>query len=104
MKKTFQQTLESDKTLGRKRPVYTSFADRCKRIVKDIEPKGNVRTAKEGISLQLYADHADTLMIECLRTFPTVRFDAPRAEIVTGKPYGRAVVVPMHHQGGKQGW
>ena len=47
-------------------------------------------------------------MAECLRTFPTLRFDAPgllkREEIETGKASSRSLVVPMDHQGGgKQG-
>ena len=43
-----------------------------KRLVKDLEGKGLIRTAVEGANLALYAYHPDVLMAECIRTFPSV--------------------------------
>ena len=65
------------------------FKTYSRRLVRDLEMKGIVRTAVEGINLSLHAAHPDILMAECVRTFPTVRFPAnellKREEIETLK-------------------
>lgn len=44
-------------------------------MVKDLELKGTIRTAVEGIHLSLHwNDEADILAAECIRTFLTVTF------------------------------
>ena len=49
----------------------------ARRIVKDLELKGTVRTAVEGMNLSLdWRDESDILAAECIRTFPTVTFPA----------------------------
>ena len=44
--------------------------------MKDLELKGTIRTAVEGINLSLHWDEPDILAAECIRTFPTVTFPA----------------------------
>ena len=49
----------------------------ARRLVKDLELKGTVRTAVEGMNLSLHwSDESDVLAAECIRTFPTVTFPA----------------------------
>ena len=62
---------------GEKRGSAASdFQKYVRRLVKDLEMKGTIRTAVESINLSLCADHPDVLMSECIRTFPTVTFPA----------------------------
>ena len=68
--------------------------------------KGTIRTAVEGINLSLHANHADVLMGECIRTFPTVTFPAmlllKREEIETLKVSGASVIAALHHGHGQK--
>ena len=48
------------------------FQKYTRRLVKDLEMKGLVRTSVEQTNLSLHADHPDVLMAECVRTFPTI--------------------------------
>ena len=53
------------------------FQKYSRRLVKDLEAKGIIRTALEGVNLARYADKThDVLMAECIRTFSTVTFPA----------------------------
>ena len=61
--------------------------------MKDLELKGTIRTAAEGVKLSLHwSDEADILAAECIRTFPTVTFQATlllkREETETNKLSG----------------
>ena len=83
------------------------FQKYVRRLVKDLEMKGTIRTAVEGINLSLHMDHADVLMAECIRTFPTVTFPATlllkREEIETLKVSGASIIAALHHgHGAKQ--
>ena len=66
-----------------------SFAMYSKRLVKDLEAKGIIRTADEIINLSFHADHKDVTRAECIRTMPTVAFPTSlllkREEIETKK-------------------
>ena len=77
-----------------------------KRLVKDLEGKGIIRTAVEGTNLALYADHKDNLMAECIRTFPSVNFPAGlllrREEIESGAVKGHSIIASLRH-GAKSG-
>ena len=46
----------------------------ARRLFKDLELKGTIRTAVEGVNLSLHWLEADILAAECIRTFPTVTF------------------------------
>ena len=48
----------------------------ARRLVKDLELKGTIRTAVEGVNLSLHWNEPDILAAECIRTFPTVTFPA----------------------------
>ena len=53
------------------------FTKYARRLVNDLELKGTIRTAVEGMNLSLHwSDEADILAAECIRTFPTVTFPA----------------------------
>ena len=64
----------------------------ARRLVKDLELKGTIRTAVEGVNLSLHWNDADILVAECIRTFPTVTFPATlllkREEAETNKQGG----------------
>jgi hypothetical protein len=46
------------------------FQKYVRRLVKDLEMKGTIRTAVENVNLSLHANHADVLMAECIRNLP----------------------------------
>ena len=48
--------------------VADDFKKYVRRMVKDLEVKGTIRTAVEGINLSLHWNHPDALMAECIRT------------------------------------
>jgi hypothetical protein len=77
------------------------FQKYVRRLVKDLEMKGTIRTAVESVNLSLYADHTDVLMAECIRTFPTVTFPAPlllkREEVETFTVSGASIISSLHH-------
>ena len=79
---------------------HEAFKSYSKRLVKDLEAKGIIRTAVEGVNLALFANHEDVLMAECIRTFPTVTFPASlllkREEIETQKVTGTSVIAAVH--------
>ena len=68
------------------------FQKYSKRLVKDLEGKGIVRTAVESVNLALHANNQDFLRAESWRTFQTVTFPAPlllkREEVETHKISG----------------
>ena len=85
MYESTQRSIASSKTV----PASEDFKKYSRRLVRDLELKGIVRTAVEGTNLSLHAAHTDILEAECVRTFPTIRFPAneliKREEIETLK-------------------
>ena len=80
-----------------------------KRLLKDLEAKGTIRTAVEGWNLSLHAAAQDYLRAECLRTFPTVTLPASqllrREEVETGRTSGRMATAMFHGKGdGRRTW
>ena len=77
-----------------------------RRLVRDLEAKGNVRTAVESTLLSLHSDDKDVLMAECIRTFPSVTFPAllllKREEVECGKTPGASMITNIFHGHGKQ--
>ena len=91
------------------------FKKYARRLVKDLELKGTIRTAVEGVNLSLHwSDEADILAAECIRTFPTVTFPATlllkreeaetnklrgmqKKEVALGQEAGPSVITALHH-------
>ena len=82
------------------------FNSNSRRLLKDLESKGIVRTAVETINLALHADNKDKSRAECFRTFPTIMFPVAellsREEIENGKKHGFAVIKTIHTKNKKQ--
>ena len=80
---------------------HEAFKMYSRRLVKDLEAKGIIRTAVESVNLALHADNKDVLMAECIRTFPTVTFPASlllkREEVETKKIAGVSIIAALHH-------
>ena len=75
------------------RRAAEDFKMYARRLVKDLELKGTVRTAVEGMNLSLHwSDESDVLAAECIRTFPTAASPAAlvmkREEAETNKLSG----------------
>ena len=49
-----------------------AFQHYSRRLVRDLEAKGIVRTSVESLLLSLQADNPDIFGAECFRTFPNV--------------------------------
>ena len=100
----FSRNIESDK--GRRTSVAEKFHQCSRRIIKDVESKGMIRTAVEGVNLSEHAAAKDTLMAECLRTVADVTFQVQvllkREEIETKKVSGLSVITPLHHRQGNR--
>ena len=78
------------KVAGSKQPPGPkAFQEYSRRLVKDLEAKGIIRTAVEALNLSAHAAQKDVLSAECMRTFPSVTFPAnlllKREEVETGK-------------------
>jgi hypothetical protein len=101
----FSRKVEGQK--GSKVSIADRFSQCSRRVLKDLESKGMIRTGVETTNLAEYADHPDTLMAECLRTFATVTFPAQlllrREEVESGKTKGASVITPLHHAHGNRG-
>ena len=98
MEKSLNRNLEAEKP-GTADEQFRRFS---KRLLRDLEAKGIIRTSLEGLNLAAHADNPDPLRAECFRTFPTVAFPATqllrREEIETGKRGGTALIVAVHHR------
>ena len=70
-----------------------------KRLIKDLEAKGIIRTAVEGLNLAVHADCKDVLRGEFFSTFPRVNFQTSlllkREEIETRKIAGASVIAAL---------
>ena len=77
--------------------------DYSRRLVKDLECKGILRTTVETVNLQIHAEESDPLAAECIRTMPTVTFPATmllkREEIETRTKAGQSVIAAVYHGG-----
>ena len=63
----------------------TLFQHYSRRLVKDLEAKGIIRTAVESLNLSAHAANPDYLGAECMRTFATVTF--PASLLLNGKKW-----------------
>ena len=101
LREASDRKMQSDGPMG----LNKKFALYSKRLVKDLEGKGIVRTAVESLRLSKFADDQDVLMAECVRTFATVTFRAAdllkREEIETGKASGKSIIVAVYHAKGE---
>ena len=103
--KRLSATLERRRSVESRRTEAEDFYFYSRRLVRDLESKGIVRTALESVQLSLHANHPDDLMAECIRTFPTVTFPASlllkREEIETGTRSGASIISSVTHGCGK---
>ena len=88
LREAIERRVAGDKSQG----AAQDFKIYARRLVKDLELKGTIRTAVEGVNLSLHWNEADILAAECIRTFPTVTFPATlllkREEAETNKQSG----------------
>ena len=88
---------DAEATSGRSK----DFNRYAKRLVKDLEAKGIIRTSLESLNLAWHADTKDVLRAECYRTFPTVSFPANqllhREEVETGKKRSSSIIAAVYH-------
>ena len=88
LREAIERRVAGDKSHG----AAQDFKLYARRLVKDLELKGTIRTAVEGVNLSLHWNEADILAAECIRTFPTVTFPATlllkREEAETNKQAG----------------
>jgi len=102
--KRLQQTVARKAEVEKQLPKRQDFQKYSRRLVRDLEAKGIVRTALETVNLARFCDSKDVLTAECVRTFPTVTFPASlllkREEIETGKRTGASALAAVHHGNG----
>ena len=102
MREAAERKVEGEKTRG----IESDFQKYVRRLVKDLEMKGTIRTSLESVNLSLFASHPDVLKAECIRTFPTVIFPAglllKREEIETLKVSGASIITALHHGHGQK--
>ena len=76
-----------------------------RRLLKDLESKGIIRTSVESLNLSIHANQKDVLSAECVRTFATVIFPASlllkREEVETLKVPGHSVIAAVFHGKGE---
>ena len=113
LREATERKVEGEKPKG----AAEDFKKYARRLVKDLELKGTIRTAIEGINLSLHWNEPDILAAECIRTFPTVTFPAmlllkreeaetnklsgvQKKELRIGDEPGPSVIAAFHHEGG----
>ena len=105
-----RDALDRKMTDAKESTAPKAFQDYSRRLVKDLESKGIIRTAVESLNLSTYASHPDVLGAECMRTFATVTFPASlllkREEIETLKVPGRSIIACVHNgqEDGRKTW
>ena len=72
LREATERKVEGEKSKG----AAEDFKKYARRLVKDLELEGTIRTAVEGVNLSLHWNEPDILAAECIRTFPTVTFPA----------------------------
>ena len=84
-------------------PAHRLLQDYSRRLVKDLESKGVLRTTVETVNLEIHAANSDPLAAECIRTMPTVTFPATvllkREEIETRRTAGHSIIAAVYHGG-----
>ena len=110
LREATERKVEGEKSKG----VAADFKKYARRLVKDFELKGTIRTAVEGVNLSLHWNESDILAAECIRTFPTVTFPATlllkreeaetdklkgvqKKEMRIGDEPGPSVIAALHH-------
>jgi hypothetical protein len=86
------------------RSEVKAFQEYSRRLVRDLEGKGILRTTTESTNLSLAANETyDVLQAECFRTSPSVNCPAAlllkREEIETFKISGTSIIAAVHHAG-----
>ena len=73
LREATERRVAGDKSQG----AAEDFKKYARRLVKDLELKGTIRTAVEGMNLSLHwNDESDIRAVECILTCPTVTFPA----------------------------
>ena len=97
MQKVLERSQIHSKPTGTRQEQFNKSS---KRLLKDLEAKGIVRTAVETTNLALHADVKDKSRAECFRTFPTVSFPVTsllsREEIENKKKPGFQTISAVH--------
>ena len=100
-----REAMERKVASSRQPPAPKAFQDYSRRLVKDLEAKGIIRTAVETLNLSAHAADKDALSAECMRTFPSVTFPAnlllKREEVETLKVAGRSIIAAVYHGKGE---
>ena len=85
-------------------PEVKAFQFYSRRLLRDLEGKGIIRTAVETTNLAININDKNILQAECVRTFPSVTMPAhlllKREEIETRKVAGASVIAAVHAGGG----
>ena len=80
-------------------PTGATFHTYSKRLLKDLEAKGILRTSVESLNLLVHVADSDCLSAECVRTFATVTFPASqllkREEVETLTVKGHSVIAAV---------
>ena len=101
-----EQVMERNQLAGKQDSTHKLFAGYSKRLLKDLESKGTIRTAVESLNLSVHADDTDALSAELVVTFPQVIFPASlllkREEVETLKVPGHSVIAAVHHTKGER--
>ena len=84
-------------------PGHKAFFEYSKRLVRDLEGKGIIRTTVETTDFAIHAQDEDVLAAECIRTFPPVYFPAAqllkREEVETLKIVCISFIAAVHAGG-----
>ena len=101
--KRMEESLSRKISVANAETEHKTFQNYSRRLVRDLEGKGTLRTSTEGTNLSVHANCPDLLSAECIRTFPSVVFPAilllKREEIETRKTAGVSVIAAVHSCG-----
>jgi len=93
------QALERDASAAEQVPEAKAIRDAAKRMVRDLESKGVLRTTVETTNLAVHDHDFDNLAAECIRTVSSVDFPAlmllKREEAERGAPGTDALSTPV---------
>ena len=68
MRETLVRKIQEDKD---DKTSVKRFGEYARRLVRDLEGKGTIRTSLETTNLAVNVSESDNLRAECIRTFPT---------------------------------
>ena len=87
-----------------KKSPAQQFQAYSRRLVRDLEGAGIIRTAVETTNLMVHVAQQDVLQAECIRTFPNIHFPASelllREEVEGGKVKGTQIITAIQGRGG----